>query len=322
MKVLKKDLISPSRFRKKFEVLINTFRNELNQSFGLEFDFQELGDLILSAVRSNDFNVVENGMIKETALRNWLMKKLVPNTVVLKLDDEEVLKLLVFCLEITFQMFEGGTRATVTQKGFRERRRTFESIIVDQFAGKLGEVFVKRFLETRFGALVELDWRISRQITKFKNDILNAKKKVSIKTSLNLAGIWAEADVGYDYGIMVKCSLPKHPFLQFFIEVCGFSKLLDFIDGNIKANGIFRNYINNLKARVKSIKCEEFHSSLKGFICGYFETSGLSPTREGTKLDYLGVVKEERYLIPVSKLRWTVSDWEFFIKDNNLRVTP
>lgn len=82
-------------------------------------------------------------------------------------------------------MFVGGTRATVTQKGFRERR-SFEAILADQFVGKLGEI-------------IELDWDISTRIEKFKNDITNAKKKVSIKTSPSLAGIWAEADIGLKF---------------------------------------------------------------------------------------------------------------------------
>ena len=54
------------------------------------------------------------------------------------MDDEDILRLVIFCLEITYRMFSGESRATVTQKGFRERRRTFKAILVDQFVGKLG----------------------------------------------------------------------------------------------------------------------------------------------------------------------------------------
>jgi len=86
-------------------------------------------------------------------------------------------------------MFSGGTKATVTAKGFRERKRTFEAILVDQFVGKLGEVVIKKFLEKRFPVKIELDWEISRQIDRYRNDIINAKKKVSIKSTPNLAGI-------------------------------------------------------------------------------------------------------------------------------------
>jgi hypothetical protein len=60
--------------------------------------------------------------------------------------------------------------------------------------------------------------------------------KVSIKSTPNLAGIWAEADIGYEYGIMVKCSIPHAVILQFFIEVCGFSKLVDFAEEKIPSN--------------------------------------------------------------------------------------
>ena len=128
----------------------------------MEFDKEEIGDLLLSVCRSNDFNVI----LKEE--NKWISEKLIPNTIIVNLDNEDIVKLLVFSLEITYQMFEGGTRATVNQKGFRERRRTFETILVDQFTGKLGEIFVKRFLEKNFNVNVMLDWEISQKIQQYR----------------------------------------------------------------------------------------------------------------------------------------------------------
>lgn len=248
-----------------------------------------------------------------------MKNKLIPNTVVVKLDDEDVIRLLIFCIEITYQMFSGGTRATVTQKGFRERRRTFESILVDQFVGKLGEIFVKKFLEKNYPVSIELDWEISTQIEKYRNDIMNAKKKVSIKTSPTLSGVWAEADMGYDYGIMVKCSVPRQPILQFFIEACGFSRLLDFAEKKIPGkDDLFKNYLKNIRERIKDYRCEDIRTSLKGFICGYFKTSEFSAAKEGHELPYLGTVREERYLVPINKLKWTKEDWEKFLREVEL----
>ncbi|MDK2876318.1 MAG: hypothetical protein PWQ22_728 [Archaeoglobaceae archaeon] len=317
------NLNSPSSFKKELNDYILTLRNEVLEQYNIDFDVEEMGDLLLSICRSNDFNVVSkigNEMyLNEAQVKKWIDEKLIPNTLVLKLDDEDVIRLLIFCIEITYQMFSGGTRATVTQKGFRERRRTFESILVDQFVGKLGEIFVKKFLETNYGVNVELDWEISTQIEKYRNDIMNAKKKVSIKTSPTLSGAWAEADIGYDYGIMVKCSVPKQPILQFFIEACGFSRLLDFAEKKIPTNDeLFRNYLGNIRDRIKEYRCEEVQTSLKGFICGYFKTSDFSPIKEGKELPYLGKVREERYLVPVSQLKWTKNDWEEFLKDIGL----
>jgi len=77
--------------------------------------------------------------LNEDKILEWIKKKLLPNTVIIRLDDEDIIRLLIFCIEITYQMFAGGTKATVSAKGFRERRRTFESILVDQFVGKLGD---------------------------------------------------------------------------------------------------------------------------------------------------------------------------------------
>jgi hypothetical protein len=245
-----------------------------------------------------------------------------PNTVIVRLDDKDIIKLLIFSIEITFQMFVGGTKATVSAKGFRERRRTFESILVDQFVGKLGEVMVKKFLESNFPKIrIELDWEISRQIEKYKNDIINAKKKVSIKSSPALAGVWAEADIGYDYGITVKCSVPQPTILQFFIEICGFSRLLDFAEDKIPSKDVlFREYLDEMRKRIKDYKCGEIKTFLKGIICGYFKTSRSLLKIKGEKLDYLGVVREERYLLPIKDLKWTQDDWVKFLKEVELQI--
>lgn len=74
-----------------------------------------------------------------------------------------------------------------------------------------------------------------------------------------MAGIWAEADKGYDYGIMVKCSVSLHPILQFFIETCGFGTLIKFIEQRIKNDEIFKEYIERIKERIEineKDKCE------------------------------------------------------------------
>jgi len=322
-RILKGDLSSPSKFKEKLHDYIVTLRAEILKHHNIEFDIEEIGDLLLSICRSNDFNVIcqegKKMFLDESKVQEWIDKKLIPNTVIVNLDDEDIIRLLVFCLEITYQMFSGGTRATVTQKGFREKRRTFETILVDQFVGKLGEIFVKKFLEGNFPVSIELDWEISTQIEKYRNDIMNAKKNVSIKSSQTLAGVWAEADVGYDYGIMVKCSVPQQPILQFFIEVCGFSRLLDFAEEKIPPqNGLFKDYLKEIRGRIRKYKCGEFQTSLKGFICGYFKTSKFSPTKEGTNLPYLGIVREERYLVPINKLKWTKDDWKGFLEEVEL----
>ncbi len=322
-RILKKDLNSPSKFKEKLYDYIVTLRTEILKHHNIEFGIEEIGDLLLSVCRSNDFNVIckegNKMLLDQSQVQEWIEKKLIPNTIVVNLDDEDVLRLLIFCFEITYQMFSGGTKATVTQKGFRERRRTFESILVDQFVGKLGEIFIKKFLELNFPVNIKLDWEISTQIEKYRNDIVNAKKNVSIKSSPTLAGVWAEADIGYDYGIMVKCSIPQQPILQFFIEVCGFSRLLDFAEERIPfQNGLFKNYLSGIRERIKKYKCGEIQTLLKGFICGYFKTSKFSPTKEGTNLPYLGKVREERYLVPINQLKWTKKDWKNFLEEVKL----
>ncbi|MCX7845253.1 MAG: hypothetical protein N2312_01430 [Dictyoglomaceae bacterium] len=118
---------------------------------------------------------------------------------------------------------------------------------------------------------------------------------------------------------MVKCSVPYAPILQFFIEVCGFLKLLDFAEEKISLNNkLFKLYIYNIKERIKDYKCGKTKSSLKGILCGYFKTLEYEPVKKGKVLPYLGEVKEERYILPINELKWKREDWEYFLLENNI----
>lgn len=322
-RILRIQLNSPSEFKKREQEYIQTLKESIRTESNIVFTLDELGELLLSICRANEFKVITKRknrlLLNERNVLKWIREKLIPNTVTLGIDDEDVIRLLIFCIEITYQMFAGGTKATITQKGFRERRRTFESILADQFVGKLGEIMLKRFIEKNFSIPIELDWEISTQIEKYRNDITNANKRISIKTSPSLAGIWAEADLGYDYGITVKCSVPHPPILQFFIEVCGFSKLLDFAERKIPSyDDKFKKYLGEMRKRIKNYKCGEIHTELKGFICGYFKTSEIKPVKEGKYLPYLGKVRETRYLIPINRLKYTKEKWKTFLEEVGL----
>lgn len=63
--------------------------------------------------------------------------------IILDFYDQDVLELLLFSIEFAFSMLEGKTKATKTQKAFRERERELETIIVNTFIGLLGEVALK-----------------------------------------------------------------------------------------------------------------------------------------------------------------------------------
>lgn len=317
-------LASPSKFKKHLQEYIEGLVLEIERSKGVRFSESEVAELLLSAFRVNDYDVlIKKGkrlIINCENVWKWINNKLIPTTVLANIGDEEILKLLLFCIVITYKMFSGGTKATVTQKGFRERKRTFEAILVDQFIGKLGEVMLKKYISALFGVGIEIDWKISTEIERYKNDIVNAKKRVSIKTSSSLSGVWAEADVGYDYGVMVKCSIPQAPILQFFIEVCGFLKLVDFIEKKLhNANELFKEYLEDVKEKIKDYKCGVIQTEFKGFICGYFETSKQTLVKEGKTLPYLGKVRETRHLVRVDNLKYTAEDWERFLKEIGIR---
>jgi hypothetical protein len=318
MLIKKEHLLSPSKF-KELEGL-EDFVFKLKREYNLPFDEESLSMLLLSALRCDDISG-SYGILKkerrkryvdELKVKKWLEENLIPNTVALQMDDPEILKLLFFSIEITYSMFSGGSKATLMQKGFRERKRSFEAIVVDQFIGKLGEVAVKRFLEDRFNIKIEIDWDISPQRERYINDIKNAKKLISIKTSPSLQGIWAEADKGYDYGIMVKCSVPLHPLLQFFVEVCGFRKLLDFAEEKLDSK---TSYIDNIRDRLFSnSQCGQIKTKFACYVCGYFEVSDKNLRKVGERLEYLRTVEEERHFVTIDELKHTQDDWREFIK--------
>ena len=57
---------------------------------------------------------------------------------------------------------------------------------------------------------------------------------------------------------------------------------------------------------------------MKGFICGYFKTFKFSPVKEGVNLPYLGIVREERYLVSIDKLKWAKENWKEFLEEVEL----
>lgn len=54
----KRDLDSPSKFKEKLSDYVINLRNKTLKSYSLEFDIEEMADLLLSVCRINDFNVI------------------------------------------------------------------------------------------------------------------------------------------------------------------------------------------------------------------------------------------------------------------------
>lgn len=323
LNVRKADL-GPKPFKDRYEGFIENLCSYVKKKHGMEFGFDELGELVLSACRVNDFGALyklgNKTYINENAIKDWISKRLVPSTVVMNFDDKDILRLLIFSLEITYQMFHGGSKATTTAKGYRQRSRRFESIVVDQFVGKLGEVMVKKFLKQEFDVDIELDWEISTDIKKFRNDFINAEKLVSVKTTPTLQGVWAEADEGYDYGVFVKCSVPLAILLQFFVETSGFTKLLDFIENGLPSDdSLFMDFLKQIRKRTGAGIGTQASTPLKGFVLGYFDTSQVPPTKMGVTLSFLGEVREQRHLVTIDKIKYGRSDWKSLLRNIGLK---
>lgn len=281
----------------------------------------QFANLLLSACRDRDYECTSTSGRKHylhiDSLERWATEKLAPNLVRVSLDDSDALRLIVFSMAIAQAMFSGESRAAISAKGFRERRRSYEAIVVDQFTGKMGEVILKRYITEKIkpAAQIEIDWEISQHRERYQNDIPNASKKVSIKSSPSLAGVWAEAPGGYDYGVMVKCIVPQAPLLQFFKMVCGLRSLLDFADNALAGDRSFVEHLNRIKKEAEVCGSKP---QLAGFVCGYFSTRGLLPTDKGQQLEYLGEVREKRYLLRLRELRWKFEDWKLFLEELGL----
>jgi len=126
MFLTKGHLASPNKF-KELEDLRNLL-SKLKVDYKLPFDEEDLSMLLLSVLRCDDISS-SYGILKkkgkrryidELKVKAWLEENLIPNTVVLRMDDPEILKLLFFSIEITYSMFLGESRATLMQKNLEK----------------------------------------------------------------------------------------------------------------------------------------------------------------------------------------------------------
>ena len=91
MQILKRDLDKPISFKEKMSNFVQNLRNNIQN---IPLDDNELTDLLLSACRVNDFEVIsyqgKKMFLNEDRVLSWLKEKILPNTVVLKLNDEDI----------------------------------------------------------------------------------------------------------------------------------------------------------------------------------------------------------------------------------------
>ncbi len=304
----------------KFDIMISNYietLKKIDHEIIRNLNEIEIKDLLESFIRLDKEKFIlklkvknKQDILLNEEYVNLVLKNILDNLIILDFCDQDVLELLLFSIEFAFSMLEGKTKATKTQKAFRERERELETIIVNTFIGLLGEVALKKFIESRFGIAIKLDRSISDDISRYKTDILNANSPISIKTTPNLKAIWAECPKEYHVGVFVKTSVPKGIFISAMAHVCGFKKLIDFTKNKLSNNEL----ITNLENRIYFRQCGVLNEKLKCIICGYFETFDVKLTTKGTKLPFLGEVREERYLVKISELRSSYDDWNEFIE--------
>jgi len=306
----KTELNSKPKIRAKLAEVVS----ECNKLFGCSED--ETFSLILSAIRAEEWNIVsieEYGNrklynIDSDRIKSWINEKVIPNTVQVKTEDVDLLKLTVFSLAMPYKMLKGETKATMTEKIGRSKRRDFQQIFSDTFIGKIGEIAFKKFIKDKFGKELDLDWEISKAITKYESDIVGSKKVVSIKSTDTLESIWAEAPKPAEYGIFIKVVLPKDFFMKILAHISSLKKFLRFVEDRINKQDKMQNMLKFIE---ETAYREEM--IIKAYVCGFFETSGSTLRSKGEKLEYLGSkyeVYENKHVIKCDKLKYRLEDWK------------
>lgn len=312
--IIRENVLSETKFRGlkgRIEELINPVKEILPF-----FDNDEINDLLTSLFRQKIglFEIFEGRRVSyeidQDGLFKYIDDKVKPYVQILCFDDSEVVELLLFSMEFTFAMESGETQATMSQRGFRERKREIETIIVNSFAGLIGEVAFQKFMSEKYNVKIELDREITIDRSRHHSDVKNAKEPVSIKTTPNLASIWAECPVNYRVGVFIKASIPSAILLRAFAHVCGMKKLLSFS----QSLNIDKCLIDKLEKRLYFEHCGKINTQIKCLICGYFEPSEENFLDDQVILPYLGKIREARYFKLVKHLENNDETWKSFIK--------
>jgi len=312
IKMIKTDFNS----KKSVRIVLKDYLDEFSR-FSNFYSADEIVSLIISALRIGDGNILtleENKrnpkrLINTDLIIPWIQQRIVPNTVLLKTDDPDLLRLAIFSLAMPYKMFQGTTRATVTEKTRRSKQRDFEQIFSDTFIGKIGEIAFKKFLLNKFSRTIDLDWEISDQIAGFKSDIPNSKKIVSIKSTDTLDSIWAEAPQNADIGIFVKVAIPKDFFMKILAHISSLKKFLRFVEKRLEKEDSVSELLNFIEETAYS---EEM--KIKACVLGYYLTNPELLKRKGQEIPFLGEVHEDKFMIEYNRLLSTDTDWLNFIK--------
>ncbi len=302
--------------RSKTREKLNDYISDLRES-SIYYNEESIFSLILSALRVNEWNIIdierhksrEKYIVDIERIKNWIEEKVAPNTVEIGPDEIDLLKLMIFSLAMPYKMLKGETRATMTEKTRRTKKRDFEQIFSDTFIGKIGEIAFRKFAKQKFDRDINLDWGISTDISTFKSDIVNSKNIVSIKSTDTLESIWAEAPITAEYGIFVKVALPKDFFMKILAHISSLKKLLNFVRSRMKDDLDENNNIVDLVHFIEETAYEE-KIAINGYICGFFKASEYTLKRKGEELSYLGEVHEDKHLIECNRIMYSDESWD------------
>ena len=113
----------------------------------------EINSLIISALRIGDGNILTletnkrnpKRLINTDLIISWIQQRIVPNTMIIKTDDPDLLRLAIFSLAMPYKMFQGSTRATVTEKRDVPRKEISNKYFLILLSEKLARSHLRNF---------------------------------------------------------------------------------------------------------------------------------------------------------------------------------
>ena len=269
----------------------------------------EIFPLAMSILRARELDVTAERevIVRNTSdislLEHWIRQTLVPNTVVIRSADPDLLKAVAFSLAVPYKVFAGEVQAS-----YRTKNAYFGRVFSDTFIGKIGEIAFKKYAYEKFGLNTHLDWAIGRNIGKYQSDLVDSTGVISIKSTDTLESIWAEAPPHADYGIFIKVALPKDFFMKILAHISSLKKLLRFVESNTPDDAEASELIQYVE---KTAYEEEM--VIRAFVCGFFRTLPETLKHEGLNLPYLGEVHGDKHLLECSKLSYAPEDWKAWL---------
>jgi hypothetical protein len=295
------------------------------------YTVDELGGVITSGARVGELIKEKKG--QSYVLKNvdkWFDERLMPNTIVLSIDDYK---------RALFRAFKLITTADIAKTDFgSSRQRDFGQMWTDFTRGFLGEIGIEKFFNNKLNLEIELEESEVGDVEKYlPTDIIKVKEgeifrevktNISIKTS-KLKSMWL--DIGTqlahsDAFIFIKIGLTTDHLVSFmkdngFIDkIIEMGKELNEIQDVEETKKEIFSKVENTRALPAYISGFALKKDMEEGILNIHVTPknktiiggiGLYDNKQmANKVEGLGDISPPKYMASIGSLRWSISDWD------------